>query len=177
MKFVDEGPKIRRSTRKDKLSVRALSLKTAVGRADQDNGDAIRRYRIAKPDVRDQPSSLKAERDQILSAFVSAMFPLGSATVQTSFLGSWLWHLPPRLGSSAVLDYAALSVSWAYFAKLYGDPLALRKAENAYACAVKGLALALGDEKQQLSENVLCATVLLGHFEVWSHNLIWSSDS
>ncbi|KAF9769286.1 hypothetical protein IL306_013295 [Fusarium sp. DS 682] len=93
------------------------------------------------------------------------MFPLGSATLQTSFLGSWLWHLPPRLGSSAVLDHAALSVAWAYFARLYGNTEALRNAEMSYMCAVKGLALALGDAKQQLSSNVLCATVLLGHFE------------
>nr|RBQ86902.1 hypothetical protein FVER53263_20937 [Fusarium verticillioides] len=95
------------------------------------------------------------------------MFPLGSSTAQISFLGSWLWHLPPRLGSSAALDHAALSLAWAYFAKLYGDPIALRNAEISYLRAVKSLAAALDDDKEQLSSNVLCATVLLGHFETF----------
>ncbi|KAF4444942.1 C6 finger domain [Fusarium acutatum] len=114
-----------------------------------------------------QPTTFKAERDQVLSSFVSAMFPLGSSTAQISFLGSWLWHLPPRLGNSAVLDHAALSVAWAYFAKLYGDPIALRNAEISYLCAVRSLATALDDAKEQLSSSVLCATVLLGHFETF----------
>ncbi|RBQ75449.1 hypothetical protein FVER14953_05368 [Fusarium verticillioides] len=97
------------------------------------------------------------------------MFPLGSSTAQISFLGSWLWHLPPRLGSSAALGHAALSLAWAYFAKLYGDPIALRNAEISYLRAVKSLAAALDDVKEQLSSNVLCATVLLGHFEVFAY--------
>ncbi|VTT76815.1 unnamed protein product [Fusarium fujikuroi] len=161
MKFVDEGPKVRRSRRV------ATSTPHKASKGDtRHNGDLRRHQREANPGARfSQPGSFKAERDQILSSFVSAMFPLNSSAAQISFLGSWLWHLPPRLGSSAVLDHAALSVAWAYFAKLYGDPIALRNAEISYSCAVRSLALALDDAKEQLSSDVLCATVLLGHFE------------
>ncbi|KAF4427920.1 hypothetical protein F53441_14070 [Fusarium austroafricanum] len=112
-------------------------------------------------------SSFKAERDQILFLFVSGMFPLGSTSPQNSFLGSWLWHLPPRLGSSTVLDYAALSVAWAYFSRMHGDPLALKNSELSYLSAVKSLALAIDNPKEQLSSNVLCATMLLGHYETF----------
>jgi hypothetical protein len=170
MKFVDEGPKFRRSRRKAHAPGTTSTL-AKVSRGDgRHNGDLIQHHRKSSPDAGlDQPSTFKAERDQILSSFVSAMFPLGSSTVQISFLGSWLWHLPPRLGSSAVLDHAALSVAWAYFAKLYRDPLALRNAEISYLCAVRSLASSLDDAKEQLSSNVLCATVLLGHFEVCSN--------
>ncbi|KAH7468164.1 hypothetical protein FOMA001_g15799 [Fusarium oxysporum f. sp. matthiolae] len=166
MKFVDEGPKVRRSRRKAHATGTTSTL-VKLSRGDcRHNGDLIQHHRKRSPDVGlDQPSTFKAERDQILSSFVSAMFPLGSSTVQISFLGSWLWHLPPRLGSSAVLDHAALSVAWAYFAKLFGDPVAQRNAEVSYTCAVRSLASALGDAKEQLSSNVLCATILLGHFE------------
>ncbi|KAF5568037.1 cutinase transcription factor 1 beta [Fusarium phyllophilum] len=166
MKFVDEGPKVRHSRRKAHTPAAPSQVKASQGDA-RHNGDQLylrgtsRNIRLA------HPSSFKAERDQILSSFVSAMFPLGSSTAQISFLGSWLWHLPPRLGSSAVLDHAALSVAWAYFAKLYGDPIALRSAEISYLCAVRSLASALDDVKEQLSSNVLCATVLLGHFETF----------
>ncbi|CVL07557.1 uncharacterized protein FMAN_14438 [Fusarium mangiferae] len=158
MKFVDEGPKVRRSRR-----VTPSTPKKASKGDARHSGDLLHHQR--ETSRLSQPGSFKAERDQILSSFVSAMFPLTSSTAQISFLGSWLWHLPPRLGSSAVLDHAALSVAWAYFAKLYGDPIALRNAEISYSNAVRSLALALDDAKEQLSSNVLCATVLLGHFE------------
>ncbi|KAF4951194.1 hypothetical protein FGADI_7685 [Fusarium gaditjirri] len=168
MKFVDEGPKVRRPRRKAHVSGAILTSEKALAGNCLLNGDQFQHLRKSNPNVGlDQPSTFKAERDQILSSFVSAMFPLGPSTVQISFLGSWLWHLPPRLGSSAALDHAALSVAWAYFAKLYGDPTALRNAEISYSCAVRCLASALDDAKQQLSSNVLCATVLLGHFETF----------
>ncbi|KAF5584352.1 C6 zinc finger domain protein [Fusarium subglutinans] len=166
MKFVDEGPKIRRTRGKSHAPTTKPTSEKASKGLSRHNRDLLR-HRETSPDIRlGQPSSFKAERDQILSSFVSAMFPLASATAQISFLGSWLWHIPPRLGSSIVLDHAALSVAWSYFAKLYGDPIALRNAETSYLCAVRSLALALDDAKDQLSANVLCATVLLGHFEI-----------
>ncbi|KAF5539794.1 C6 zinc finger domain-containing protein [Fusarium napiforme] len=162
MKFVDQGPKVRRPRR-----VAASAPEKAFQGVDRHHG-YLPRYRETGLNVKlNQPSNFKAERDQILSSFVSAMFPLGSSTVQISFLGSWLWHLQPRLGSSAVLDHAALSVAWAYFAKLQSDPIALRNAEISYLGAVRILASALDDAKEQLSSNVLCATVLLGHFETF----------
>ncbi|KAF5988647.1 hypothetical protein FBULB1_1380 [Fusarium bulbicola] len=137
MKFVEEGPQIRRSRGKTHAAATKLTSEKASNGVDRHNRHMVH-HRETSPDVRlGQSSSFKAERDQILSSFIPAMFPLGSSTAQISFLGSWLWHIPPRLGSSVVLDHAAF------------------------------LALALDDAKDQLSANVLCATVLLGHFETF----------
>ena len=174
MKFVDEGSKVKTRLATQHGRRRAVA-KSVSDSKDQTTVDKETQPWDAKKgqstvdqlelQTLKQSSGMKAQRDQILSSFVSSMFPLGSADVQTSFLGSWLWHLPPRLGSSAVLDHAALSVAWAYFARVFGDVSALRNAEISYACAVKNLALVLGDPKQQLASNVLCATILLGHYE------------
>lgn len=175
MKFVDEGNKVK-TRLATKHGRRRVVAKSVSDSKDQTTVDKETQPWDAKGiqgtvdqlelQTLKQPSTMKAQRDQILSSFVSSMFPLGPADVQTSFLGSWLWHLPPRLGSSVVLDHAALSVAWAYFARVFGDVSALRNAEISYSCAVKSLALALGDPKQQLASNVLCATILLGHYEV-----------
>jgi hypothetical protein len=111
-------------------------------------------------------SSSKLDRDQILSAFVSAMFPLGSSSMQSSFLGSWLWHVPSRLGSSGLLDRAALSLASAYFARVSGDQVMFRNAELSYSMALSGLVPAIASPSRRLSSEVLCTVMLLGHYEV-----------
>jgi hypothetical protein len=169
MKFVDEGPKVRRGTRTP--AINDLSTST-VGRTDkrrnheQTNTDSFHYVTRKQAFILNQPSISNVERNKLLSSFISAMFPLGAASAQSSFLGSWLWHLPPRLGNSAALDHAASSVAWAYFAKVSADKAILRNAEISYICAVKSLAAALDCPKERLGSNVLCATLLLGHYEV-----------
>lgn len=110
--------------------------------------------------------SPKAELDQQVACFVAAMFPLGRRSVQASLLGSWLWHVPPRLGRSLSLDLAARAVSLAYFAGANDDEFALRNAKMAYAAALPCLAAALDDPNRKFDGEVLCATMLLGHYEV-----------
>ena len=109
-------------------------------------------------------ASLK--RSQILSSFVSAMFPLGASTVQMSFLGSWLWHVPPRFGCNPALDSAAVSLALAFFAGASLDKEILWKAELSYAVALRNLAIALADRSKQLRSEVVCAALLLEHYEV-----------
>jgi hypothetical protein len=94
------------------------------------------------------------------------MFPLGAASVQKSFLGSWLWHVPPRLGCSLVLDYSALTLALAYFARVSGDQLVLRNAQLSYIRALRNLAIAVADLVKRVSADVLCSTLLLGYYEV-----------
>jgi len=113
-----------------------------------------------------QLRSSKADRDQILAAFVSAMFPLASGAARSSFLGTWLWHVPPRLGQNSVLDAAAQSFALAYFARLSRDVLLLRRAELSYVVALRSLATAIADPDKRLDSEVLCAVMLLGHYEV-----------
>ena len=94
------------------------------------------------------------------------MFPLGAKALQTSYLGSWLWHVPSSLGKNIALDEAALSLALAYFAGVSGDQLVLRNAQMSYMLALKSLTVAVTDPKQQLSSEALCATLLLGCYEV-----------
>lgn len=94
------------------------------------------------------------------------MFPLGANSMQNSFLGSWLWHVPLHLGSSSVLDYAALAVAWAYFGRVSSNQNAINRARISYSVALRALAAALDDTTMQYSAEVICATMLLGLYEV-----------
>lgn len=183
MKFVDEGPRLRRSVKKAGFrssrmsSAQDCSPSPAVSTSMEAPG-TCRKDHVPCPAVHatqprtkwdvpvQQLSSSKLDRDQILSAFVSAMFPLGSSSVQSSFLGSWLWQVPSRLGSNALFDRAALSLALAYFARLSGDQAVLRNAELSYATALRSLVPAIADPSQQFGSEVLCAVLLLGHYEV-----------
>lgn len=111
-------------------------------------------------------ASPRAEQDQLVSCFIAAMFPLGAASMQISLFGTWLWHIPPRLGVNAALDYAALAVALAYFGKTTKDSLALKGAESSYGAALQNLAVMLEMESKQFQPEVLCATMLLGQYEV-----------
>lgn len=113
--------------------------------------------------------SPKLERQQLVFSFVSAMFPLGVSSVQRSFLGSWLWHIPAHLNGGLALDYAALSVALAYFARTSNAAQVLQQAQSAYTFALKYLAVAIADSVTRAGSDILCATMLLGHYEVRHH--------
>ncbi|KAL6412978.1 uncharacterized protein AUP68_02472 [Ilyonectria robusta] len=170
MKFVDEGPKLRRPSRNTirvstGLSGTGSNSSLAADKLDAVHGQFARSLTTRGHTIYHQPTSSTLERQQILSSFVCAMFPLGAASVQKSFLGSWLWHVPPRLNCCASLDHAALSVALAYFARVSGDQLVLHNADLSYTFALKSLAIAIGDATGGLDANVLCATLLLELFE------------
>jgi hypothetical protein len=183
MKFVDEGRRLRRATRDVKVRVASRpsarspdsSCSTSPATSDlvlkveleteshsvfdirlQFQGDA-KLYQFSSP---------KLERDHLLSSFVADMFPLGAASVQSSFLGCWLWHVPQRLGRSAALDHAAVSLALAYFAQVAGDRRVFRNAQLSYTLALRSLAAAIADASRRFSAEVLCATLLLAHYEV-----------
>lgn len=172
MKFVDEGPKLRRPSRNTTVRVSAgfsgegSNSSLAAGKLDTVHGQFVHSLTTrGHAKLYHQPNSSTLERQQILSSFVCAMFPLGAVSVQKSFLGSWLWHVPPRLNCCASLDHAALSVALAYFARVPGDQLVLHNADLSYTFSLKSLAIAIGDTTGGLDANVLCATLLLELFE------------
>lgn len=171
MKFVDEGPKLRRPSRNiirvsTKLPGKGSNSSVTADKLDAVDGQFVYSLTTRAHTIYHQPTSSTLERQQILSSFVCAMFPLGVASAQKSFLGSWLWHIPPRLNCCASLDHAALSVALAYFARVSGDQLVLHNADLSYTFALKSLAIAIGDKTGGLDANVLCATLLLELFEV-----------
>ncbi|CAI6093596.1 unnamed protein product [Clonostachys chloroleuca] len=168
MKFVDEGPKMRRLTKKSR-SVRlpADTLMNGSLERQREAGDRVNFFAIEHQESTavDQPPSAALEREQLLACFVSDMFPLGTSGVQKSFFGSWLWHIPPRLGCSPVFDYAAISLALAYFARASGDQLSFQRAEMSYNMSLKALAAVISDERRQFDSDVLGATMLLGSYE------------
>ncbi|KAK8115551.1 hypothetical protein PG984_012053 [Apiospora sp. TS-2023a] len=170
LKFMDEGPKLRRSLARASGRTRAAELNPPDPRGDPDgqsSGAPVCMQNPAGPgnDAPLELKSLSLERQQLVFSFISAMFPLGVASVQRSFLGSWLWHIPARLNGSRALDYAALSVALAYFARTSSAAQVLHNAQLAYTLALRYLAAAIADGAERAGSDVLCATMLLGHYE------------
>ncbi|KAJ6781872.1 hypothetical protein PWT90_06529 [Aphanocladium album] len=113
-------------------------------------------------------ASPRAEQHQLIASFISAMFPLGVDSLQISLLGTWLWHIPPRLGHNAALDYASLAVAMGYFGRTTRNDAVVAGAESAYAMALQNLSTMLNIKDVQFEPEVLCATMLLGHYESFS---------
>jgi len=181
---VDEGPKLRRRGRETapdapggtsaRYSGGALATPvhiTAVARTDEPSLEHHRSGATAdaRPQRGLQLTGLNVSREychQTISAFISDIFPLGTLAAQSSFLGTWLWHVPPYLGRHAFLDAAALSLALVYFSRQSRDQMLLRRAELSYGAALKSLATVVAEPRKGLSAEVLCAVLLLGHFEV-----------
>ncbi|KAK4233388.1 hypothetical protein C8A03DRAFT_19539 [Achaetomium macrosporum] len=172
MKFVDEGPKVRKVSNRNGTARGAgrfsssvndsdpvCSFPTAQGQLDSGgNGghsDALFSG-LGSPGL---------ECKQIVSSFVSSLFPYGTKSLQRSFFGTWLWHVPLHLGDSEALDHAALSLALAYFGRISGDGQVLRNAELSYTRALRSLAVALADSHKRYRSEILCSTLLLGYYE------------
>jgi hypothetical protein len=170
MKFVDEGFKLRRSAHRQSVKTScdnapaSKSMKKAPTNKEYGPGDAVG-IMFHQTSISQIPPQ-KHHRTQLLARFIADMFPIGVASVQRSFLGSWLWHIPPRLGCSAVLDYSALSLALAYFGRGAGDRALVQDAELSYSMALTSLAAAIADKSRQFDADVLCAAMLLGNYEV-----------
>jgi hypothetical protein len=106
------------------------------------------------------------EQQGIVASFIQDLFPLGRSTVQLSFIGSWLWHVPEALRKSRALDLAAESLALAYFAKEAGSTETLIRSHLLYTDALRSLSESLQDHRSRLASETLCATLLLVHYEV-----------
>jgi hypothetical protein len=148
MTFVDEGSKL---AHKRKSRILASSERKPI----------ISNLETAVM-VHKEPNPAQPEQLQLLSVCISTMFPL--APTRASYLGSWLWHLPPRFGQSKALDYASLSLALIFISGK--DPPIRRQAQHAYGLALRGLQTALGDAKAMVSADTLAATLLLTFYEV-----------
>jgi hypothetical protein len=170
MKFVDEGTKLRRSAHRQSAKTTCVNtsasekMKGAPNKKESGPGDAVGTV-FHRPRINQVPPQ-KHHRTQLLACFIADMFPIGVASVQRSFLGSWLWHIPPRLGCSAVLDYSALALALAYFGRGAEDRALIQDAELSYSMALTSLAAAIADKGRQFDADVLCAAMLLGNYEV-----------
>lgn len=104
-------------------------------------------------------------RQAIVGSFIEELFPLGRLTVQHSFIGSWLWHIPQVLHITLALDIAAESVALAYFAKREHSKGIIERSRWAYSEALKLLFQSLHNSRLRLAPETLCATMLLLHYE------------
>lgn len=85
---------------------------------------------------------------------------------------SYLDFVPCRLGQSEVLDNAARCLTAkARQCLLHPDQRATVTVLRNYLKAIKSLQLALNDGQQSLEADVLCATQLLGIYEVGRYRL------
>lgn len=171
MTFVDEGKKLRAQGRRNPKQAAngGASQEVQCHRPEFNSKDIPPLLCNSDLPVKEGPPvrmpSPRAEQDQIVSCFIAAMFPLGVTSMQISLFGTWLWHIPPRLGVNAALDCAAVAVALAFFARTTGDALALKSSEASYGAALQHLVIMLKTERTQFEPEVLCATMLLGHYE------------
>jgi hypothetical protein len=106
------------------------------------------------------------ERKGIVASFIQNLFPLGQSTLQLSFIGSWLWHVPEVLQKNQAMDLAAESLALVYFAKTTNSVETLMHSRWMYANALRALSGALQDRNSRFASETLCATLLLVHYEV-----------
>ena len=170
MTFIDERAK-QENRRVAKRQHGASNVRKPRGRKVKRKRTAISLANRMTPTFRSSPSaaclqSPRAALDQLVSYYVASLFPLGAISVQLSLLGSWLWHIPPRLGSNNALDKAIISVALAHFGKDHGDELASKEAQVSYLAALRNLAALLDNKRRQFDAEVLCAALLLGFYEV-----------
>ncbi|KAL7947151.1 hypothetical protein V8C42DRAFT_319746 [Trichoderma barbatum] len=180
LKWIDEGPKMRKSLRRERRTVveigpptkssghLASSYLTLAVREKFDEANVSDHKRWAKRHTYspvDHLISFSSVRDQLVAGFVTTMFPLGSHSAQKSFFGSWLWHLLPRLGVNKTLDHASVSLALAYFGRASGNRVVVHKAQIAYTAALKGLANAIVKIGAECSGDILCSALLLGYYE------------
>jgi hypothetical protein len=154
MIFVDEGLKLARKRKSKAEPLRSRKIIT---------GNLSRAVNLQPV-----PDPAQLERFQLLSACVSTMFP--KAPTRTSYMGSWLWHLLPRLGHSKALDRAFMSLALSFLSSK--NPLLRQYAQQAYGAALCSLQVALGDPRDALSAETLAATLLLTYYEVCVFMLI-----
>lgn len=81
-------------------------------------------------------------------------------------LGQFFDFIPSRLGQSKALDDAVRCTLTAYSACLQENAEVLNHDRREYYEAVRSLRIAFGDEKEALSDETLCAAVLLSWYEV-----------
>lgn len=118
------------------------------------------------------------EQQGIVASFVQDIFPLGRSTVQRSFIGSWLWHVPQALQKSRAMDQAAEALALAYFAKKADSKEVLIRSQWIYSSALIRLSKALLCPRSQFASETLCATLLFVHYEVRDHIIItWASTN
>jgi hypothetical protein len=168
---VDEGPRLRAK----RVSAATLSWNNG------DGNDAIKSFKTAAAESRAVVEKLSGQADlqripemrsrtleqqQIVSNFVTDLFPLHLTNVQLSFLGSWLWCVPQHLGMNDAMDLAAESLALAYFAKISGQKSYLLDSLQTYLMSLKALSNAIRDPALKMSSETLCAAMLLVQYEV-----------
>lgn len=149
MKFVDEGPQLSRKHRKSTHPAKPRELQ-------EQNSKTL------TPTI--QSSGLN--RAQLVACFVSDIFPFEHLIHNLTFLGSWLWQIPRYIGTSPALDAAAQCLALAYRGRDSCNSMVLQHSRHAYIRALHNLSKALQDPRIGLSSEILCASMLLGQYEV-----------
>jgi hypothetical protein len=95
-------------------------------------------------------------------------------------LGSFMFHIPSRLGDCQALDDATECISSTYISILQPACQRDQQDRRQYFTALKSLRRCILDERQALSSNVLAAAVLLSWYEVCEAHALherWYSDT
>ncbi|KAF2810949.1 uncharacterized protein BDZ99DRAFT_519621 [Mytilinidion resinicola] len=86
----------------------------------------------------------------------------------THFLRRWLSFVPPRLGNSKALDDAVRCMGTHYIGMLSRQESIMLSARQTYGHALRSLSKAIGDPKEAMSSETLCATMFLSIYELFA---------
>jgi hypothetical protein len=111
-------------------------------------------------------STRNIEQQGIVTSFIQDLFPIGQSTMQLSFIGSWLWHVPQVLQKSNAMDLAAEALALVYYARKTNSKETLVRSSWVYTNALRALSRALQAHCSRFASETLCATLLLVHYEV-----------
>ena len=152
MKFVDEGIKVRA-----KLTQTSGILQTSL--------------------TSSRPGYLGLQRLQIVANFIHDLIPQGPNSIRHSHIGGWLWLIPSIMRHNQTLDFAAEALASIYFAKKSGPSkqrdTAMMQSSESYVRAIRKLSGAIQNPNNCLSSEVLCASLLLVHYEVSAQYLLF----
>ncbi|KAH8817051.1 hypothetical protein F5884DRAFT_778326 [Xylogone sp. PMI_703] len=112
------------------------------------------------------PDGDKLNQIQFVSCCVSDIFPVEQLIPKLSFLGSWLWKIPQFIGLNPALDYAAECMALAYRARVSSNATLFKRSQYSYMRALQSLSRALQTPDSGYSSEILCATMLLGEYEM-----------
>ncbi|PVH73847.1 hypothetical protein DL98DRAFT_379196, partial [Cadophora sp. DSE1049] len=85
-----------------------------------------------------------------------------------SFFADWLWLIPGYIARNQLLDSAAQYLALGFFGYETQNAVLERNGREAYSKALWYLSRAIVDVDLGLSSETLCATMLLGFYEVSS---------
>ncbi|KAF2490562.1 hypothetical protein BU16DRAFT_158515 [Lophium mytilinum] len=107
------------------------------------------------------------DKSQVLKVMLDDATPMDEFA-DIHFLRKWLSFVPSRLGTSKALDDAVRCMGTHYIGMISKQESVMLSARQTYGHALRSLRVAIGDPKESMSSETLCATMFLSIYELFA---------